>query len=158
MPRSAKRAIREKENHWIAQFKLLLPVLERLNEDACRRERAGNRKLHHDQYAALILLYFFNPVVTSVRAIQQTSRLKKVQRLLRCSRVWPGSLSEAARVFDAELLRGIIGEWVETLRTYESICYYLSGLPDEEELLSCLQTLSGTQRKPPCRKVSGGAT
>jgi hypothetical protein len=63
----------------------------------------------------VILLYFFNPIVTSLRGIQQTSKLQKVQRLLRCSRASLGSLSEAARVFDAELLRGIIGDLIEQL-------------------------------------------
>ena len=116
MPRAAKPAIREPDLHGFKHFKLLLPVLEKLHQEACRRDRASNRKLHFDQYAALILLYFFNPIVTSLRAIQQTSRLKKVQRLLGCSRASLGSLSEAARVFDADLLRGIIGELVDTLK------------------------------------------
>ncbi len=116
MPRSAKPAIREPDLHGFKHFKLLLPVLEKLHGEACRRDKAGNRILHYDQYAALILLYFFNPIVTSLRAIQQTSQLQKVQRLLGCSRASLGSLSEAARVFDADLLRGIIGELVDTLK------------------------------------------
>ena len=71
--------------------------------------------LHYDQYAALILLYFFNPIVTSLRGIQQTSQLDKVQRLLGCSRAALGSLSEAAHVFDPDLLRGVIGDLIERL-------------------------------------------
>ncbi len=38
-----------------------------------------------------------------------------MQRILGCSRASLGSLSEAARVFDADLLRGIIGELVDQL-------------------------------------------
>jgi len=53
--------------------------------------------------------------VTSLRGIQQTSGLQKVQRLLGCSRAALGSLSEAARVFAPDLLRGIIGDLVERL-------------------------------------------
>jgi hypothetical protein len=110
-----KDAIEEKDLHGFKHFKLLMPVLEKLHDDGCRRDKAGNRILHYDQYAALILLYFFNPIVTSLRGIQQTSELQKVQRLLGCPRAALGSLSEAARVFDAELLRGMIGDLVEGL-------------------------------------------
>ena len=110
-----KAKIKEKDLHGFKHFKLLVPILERLHDDGCGRDKAGNRLLHFDQYAALILLYFFNPIVTSLRGIQQASELKKVQRLLGCPRASLGSLSEASRVFDADLLRGVIGELVEKL-------------------------------------------
>ena len=110
-----KAKIREQDLQGFKHFKLLLPVLSKLHDHGCARDRAGNRKLHFDQYLALILLYFFNPIVTSLRGIQQASELKKVQRLLDCPRASLGSLSEAARVFDADLLRGIIGELVDQL-------------------------------------------
>jgi hypothetical protein len=115
MGQRRKDAIEEKDLQGFKHFKLLMPLLERLHDDGCRRDKAGNRVLHYDQYAALILLYFFNPVVTSLRGIQQTSALQKVQRLLGCPRAALGSLSEAARVFDPDLLRGIIGDLVERL-------------------------------------------
>ena len=119
MARRRKPKIREKDLHGFKHFKLLLPVLDSLHDNACQRDRAGNRILHYDQYAALILLYFFNPIVTSLRGIQQTSELKKVQRILGCPRAALGSLSEAARVFDADLLRGIIGELLDRLPPIE---------------------------------------
>jgi hypothetical protein len=115
MGRPRRQRIREEQLHGFKHFKLLTPILERLHEHGCQCDRAGNRILHYDQYAALILLYFFNPIVTSLRGIQQASELKKVQRLLGCPRAALGSLSEAARVFDADLLRGIIGELVQKL-------------------------------------------
>jgi len=115
MARKRKPKIEEKDLHGFKHFKLLMPVLEKLHDDACARDKAGNRILHYDQYAALILLYFFNPIVTSLRGIQQASELAKVQRILGCSRASLGSLSEAARVFDADLLRGIIGGLIERL-------------------------------------------
>ena len=115
MARTPNPKIREEDLHGFKHFKLLLPMMERLHDDACARDRAGNRKLHFDQYVALILLYFFNPIVTSLRGIQQTSELKKVQRILGCSRAALGSLSEAARVFDADLLRGMIEELADRL-------------------------------------------
>jgi len=115
MARPRKPRIRERNLQGFSHFRLLLPVLESLHHDACQRDRAHNRLLHFDQYVALILLYFFNPIVTSLRGIQQTSELAKVQRKLGCSRASLGSLSEAARVFDPDLLRGVLGELVETL-------------------------------------------
>jgi hypothetical protein len=90
-------------------FKLLGPLLDGLHADATRRDRAGNRLLYYDQYAGLILLAFFSPLVDSLRGLQQASGLAKTQKLLGCHRASLGSLSEASRVFDPALLREIIG-------------------------------------------------
>ncbi len=115
MARTPKEKIREEDLKGFKYLKALTSILAPLHSAACKRDRAGNRKLHYDQYTALILLYFFNPIVTSLRGIQQASTLKKVQRMLGCSRSSLGSLSEAARVFDADLLREIIDELAEKL-------------------------------------------
>ena len=58
----------------------------------------------------LVLLYLFNPIVTSLRGIQQASELANVQKRLGCSRASLGSLSEVTGVFDAEILKEIIAE------------------------------------------------
>jgi len=100
--------IREADLRGLKYFKVLGPLLEQLHDAATARDRAGNRKLYFDQYAALLLLHFFNPIVTSLRAIQRASKLGKVQKLLGCPRVALGSLSEASRVFDAERLHPLI--------------------------------------------------
>lgn len=63
----------------------------------------------------MILLYFFNPVLTSLRGIQQASSFRKVQRELGVSKTSLGSLSEAARVFDADLLQPLIRELADQL-------------------------------------------
>ena len=110
MPRKPKPKITADDLQGFKFFKRLSPLLERLHEDATRRDRAGNRRLHFDHYASHLLLYFFNPIVDSLRGIQQASQLKKVQRALGCSRASLGSLSEAARVFDPGLLEPIIAE------------------------------------------------
>lgn len=55
-------------------------------------------------------MFFFNPLVKSLRGIPQASELDKVQRLFGCNRVSRGALSEASRVFDPELLHAIIGD------------------------------------------------
>jgi hypothetical protein len=110
MPRKRKPQITNRDLKGFKYFRILQPLLERLKECGTERDRAGNRILHFDQYCALILLLYFNPILTSLRAVQQASRLAKVQKLLGCPRSSLGSLSEAARVFDSELLREIIGE------------------------------------------------
>ena len=87
-------------------FKLLGGLLDRLHLLGTQRDRARNRKFFFDHYAGLVLLLFFNPVLSSLRALQRASKLKQVQENLSCPRVSLGSLSEAARVFDARALRG----------------------------------------------------
>jgi hypothetical protein len=91
-------------------FAQLRPLLDRLHTHATQRDKAGNRELFYDQYAALLLFYFFNPVLTSLRGLQRASALDKVQKRLGCGRVALGSLSEASRVFDPQLLRPLLGE------------------------------------------------
>jgi len=105
-----RKRVREKDITGLKYFDKLLPLFERLHEVGCQRDRAGNRQLHMDQYAALILLYMFNPVCTSLRALQQASELKKVQRKLGCPRASLGSLSESTAVFEPERLQEIIAE------------------------------------------------
>ena len=108
--RAEHQKIQESDITGLAYFNNLAPLLERLHEHGCARDRAGNRVLHYDQYCLLVLLYLFNPIVTSLRGIQQASELKKVQRKLGCARASLGSLSEATSVFEAEPLKEIISE------------------------------------------------
>ena len=110
MAATRQTPIREKDLKGLKYFKLLGFLLDRLHDDATKRDRAGNGCLFYDQYACLLLLFFFNPIVKSLRAIQQASTLDKVQRLFGCNRVSRGSLSEASRVFDPNLLHPIIGD------------------------------------------------
>ena len=63
-----------------------------------------NRKLHFDEYAALVILYFFNPVIASLRGLQRATEFKKVRKALRLRRMSLGSMSESVRVFDPDLL------------------------------------------------------
>ena len=77
-----KEAIRERDITGLKFFDKLAPMLSRLHDDGCERDRAGNRELHYDQYCMLTLLYLFNPIVTSLRIIQQASELKKAQKKL----------------------------------------------------------------------------
>jgi len=107
--------IRERDVRGLKYFRKLRPLFDRLHGDGCARDRAGNRTLHFDQYCCLVMLFMFNPVVSSLRAMQQASGLKNVQHKLGCARASLGSLSESARVFDPALLQGIVQELGEQL-------------------------------------------
>jgi hypothetical protein len=107
-----RESIRSRDVQGLKYLDLLLPLLDELHEVGCRRDKAGNRKLHYDQYCLLVLLSLFNPVVRSLRALQQASKLRNVQKKLGCSRTSLGSLSEATDVFDPQRLEGIIGQLV----------------------------------------------
>ena len=112
---TAGKKLKESDITGLKFFDKLAPLLQRLHHDGCQRDRAGNRQLHYDQYCMLILLYLFNPIVTSLRCIVQASELKNVQRKLGCGRASLGSLSEATSVFDPQRLKEIIGELGEHL-------------------------------------------
>lgn len=85
-------------------------LLQALHDEGTERDRAGNRQLFYDQYATLLLLYFFTPTVTSLRGIQQVSELAKVQQRWGVGRTALSTLSDAATVFDAALLQDVISE------------------------------------------------
>lgn len=110
MARKQASKIRESDIGGLKYFDRLMPLLERLHDTGTQRDRAGNRTLFFDQYCAFILLFLFNPIVTSLRGIQQASELKRVQKRLGCARVSLGSLSEATQVFDPEPVKHIARE------------------------------------------------
>jgi hypothetical protein len=91
-------------------MKPIAPLLARLHAAHTGRDRAGNRQLFFDQYASLLLVYFFTPALESLRALQHATNWKQTERKLGLGRTSLGSLSEASRVFDAELLREVVQE------------------------------------------------
>ncbi|HEX9596497.1 MAG TPA: IS4 family transposase [Anaerolineales bacterium] len=113
MGRKRRKPVCEADLRGFKYFQMLMPLLERLHDVGTARDRAGNRQLFFDQYTVLLLLYFFSPIVVSLRALQQASGLDKVQRFFGIRRVSLGSLSEATEVFDAEPLRHIVQELAE---------------------------------------------
>lgn len=117
-------------------FKALRKLLAQLHDVGTARDKAGNRELFYDQYASLLLLYFFNPTLTSLRGLCQASKLENVQRALGCSPTSLGSLSEAARVFDAGCLKQIVGELSGQLKPLATT--------RETELLAGLTAVDGT--------------
>ena len=110
MARTAKPPLKEKELRGFKYLRLVDEYLDRLHDVGCRRDRAGNRQLHMDQYACLVLLFLFNPQCDSLQAIRQASLLRKVQRRLWVHPTSMGSLSESVHLFGAEAVEGLIDE------------------------------------------------
>ena len=98
--RKKKPPVKEADLHGYKYFERFISTLKQFHLIKAHH----NRELHYDQYIALVLFYFFNPVLTSLRAIQQASTLEKVQSVLGVKATSLGSLSEAAQVFDPQLL------------------------------------------------------
>lgn len=115
-----RKKIKESQLQGFKYFKAISGMLESLHDAGCQRDRAGNRLLHMDEYMSLLLLYMFNPICTSLRAVQQASELQKVQRKLGCPRASLGSLSEAATVFGSQLMQEIIEHLSEKLKPISS--------------------------------------
>jgi hypothetical protein len=91
-------------------LKDFLGKLERLHEVGTARDKAGNREFFLDQYVGLLLLYFFNPTVTSLRGLREITDLQAVQRQLGCGSVSRSALSEAGGVFDPAPVHEILTE------------------------------------------------
>ena len=51
------------DNTGLKYFEKLKPLLERLHEIGCERDKAGNRELHYDELCLLLLLGLLNPVL-----------------------------------------------------------------------------------------------
>lgn len=94
----------------------LLPLLSELRQVGCQRDKAGNRELHFDQYVTLVLLYLFNPMIDSLRSLQQAGLIPKVAERLGIKRFSLGSFSESVRVFEPEKLRAVIDQLAVDLR------------------------------------------
>jgi hypothetical protein len=88
----------------------VLPLLHRLHDCGTQADKAGNRQFFFDHYVALLLLYFFNPLLTSRNALLQAAHLTKVQSFCGGRPVSIGSFSEAQQVFDPTLLEGLVIE------------------------------------------------
>ena len=101
-------SLSEQTFHGCKYFRLLGPLFAHLHRAATERDRAGNRQVFYDQYASLLLLYVFTPVVTSLRGLPQTTTLGNVQERLGIRPTSLSALSDAACVFDAALLHEVL--------------------------------------------------
>ncbi|MBB3210653.1 hypothetical protein FHS27_006501 [Rhodopirellula rubra] len=102
--------IRAAELQGLKFFKKIRPLLDSLHEIGTARDKSCNRDLHMDQYGVLVLMWMFNPILTSLRGLQQASTLKDVQKKFGVGRASLGSLSESVSIFDPEPLKKIAAE------------------------------------------------
>lgn len=86
----------------------LFPRLERLLTHLHGVRPHPCRRLHMDQYLALLLLYFFNPVITSMRGLVHASSFARVRKQLGLTRTSLGAMSEAANLFPAGYVRSLL--------------------------------------------------
>ena len=100
----------------LKRLRHILPLLAPLRHVGCERDKASNRELHFDEYVTLVLLCLFNPILDSVRALQQASAMEKVSEQLGVTRFSLGSFSESVRVFDPERLKAVVHELAGELR------------------------------------------
>lgn len=80
--------------------------------DKSDSELDPKRKFFCDDYFSLLLFYWFNPVLTSMRGLCESTELEKVQATVCPIKIAPSTFSEAQHVFDPELLRMVLGDLV----------------------------------------------
>jgi hypothetical protein len=113
-----RKPLQEKDIVCLGHLKRVFPLLDRLHEVGCERDRAGNRHLFFDDYVKLVLLYVWNPLIQSVHDLREAVGLPNVAKTLGVKRFSAGSFSESVRVFDPEHLRPIVAELAGELAPY----------------------------------------
>lgn len=116
-----RRGAEERAGRRLRAVRLIQPLrrlLKRIHRAGTERDRAGNRRLFYDQYLSLLLWYFVNPSLDSLRALQQAANWDALRRKLGIRHLSLGSLSESARVFDPALVRPILKELGELARPH----------------------------------------
>jgi hypothetical protein len=119
--RRRKRCQPEKVGPRLRSVRLIGPLkklLKQIHGAGAERDRAGNRRFFYDHYLCLLLLYFVNPALNSMRALQNASNWAQVRKRLGIPRVSLGSLSESASVFDPALVRPVLKELVGRARPH----------------------------------------
>ncbi len=114
--RPPKPELKDSDLSGFKYFDELAPRFETLHEFGCERDKAGNRTLHYDQFCMVMLLALFNPIVNSLGGLDQATQFSRIRERLGVERMSVSSLSEAARLFEAETLIPIIQSLGEELQ------------------------------------------
>ena len=110
------KELTEKDIVCLGHLRRVFPLLDKLKDVGCARDTAGNRELHFNDYCKLVLVYTWNPLIKSIRGLQNAVGLPSVAKALGIKRFSLGSFSESCRVFEPELLKGVINELGGELR------------------------------------------
>jgi hypothetical protein len=110
-----KPKIKSSDLKGMKDLRAIAKLLDRLHEVGTKRDKAKNRDLHMDQYCLLVLMWIYNPILTSMRGLQEASNLKEVQKRLGVGRASLGSLSESVSIFDPEPLAELANELSQKL-------------------------------------------
>lgn len=109
------RRIKESDLTGLRDLQAMARLLEPLCRIGAERDKAGNRHLHMNQYCLLVLMWLYNPIIDSLRGLQQASELKNVQKRLGVGRASLGSLSESVTIFDPAPLAALAEELSDKL-------------------------------------------
>lgn len=110
------KELTEKDIVCLGHLGRVFPLLDKLKDVGCARDSVGNREFHFNDYCKLVLLYTWNPLIASIRDLQRAVGLPNVAKALGVKRFSLGSFSESCRVFEPELLKGVIEELAKELR------------------------------------------
>jgi len=110
MGQPKKDNIRGEQLQGLRNLGAMRTLLQSLHQVGCARDKAGNRQLHMSDYCLLVLAWLYNPIIDSLRGLQQASALSQVQKRLGVGRASLGSLSESVRVFDPDALAELAAE------------------------------------------------
>jgi hypothetical protein len=99
-----------------------------------------NRVLFYDDVLVVYLLAFFNPVVRSLRCIEDMSQLPGINRFLDVESVCRSTLSDANQLFDPDLLHPLI----EDLRARLPNLRQIEGGPELQRILDQLKVVDGS--------------
>jgi hypothetical protein len=110
--------LKEKDIRCLGHLKRVFELLDKLHDVGCDRDTAHNRRLFFDGYCKLVLLHVWNPLIESIRDLQQAAALPKVAKALGVGRFSAASFSESVRVFEPDQLRPILAELAAQLTPY----------------------------------------
>jgi hypothetical protein len=88
----------------------VLPLLDKLHACGTERDTAGNRTLFYDDYAKLVLVYLFNPLIDSISMLQRAAALPKLAAKLGLRPFSKAGFSEAPAILDPALMAAIVRE------------------------------------------------
>jgi hypothetical protein len=112
------QSLKEKDIRCLGHLKRAFELLDKLHHVGCDRDTARNRRLFFDGYCKLVLLHAWNPLIESIRDLQQAAALPKVAKALGVGRFSAASFSESVRVFEPDQLRPILAELAAQLAPY----------------------------------------